>query len=130
MSPILYFLFGGVWIPNPESCRSKRARYHLSHPSPYFSHPTSYLATHLPILATHLPPYLSYPSTSLSGFLIWPEALEVLSGSCTLAECQGDRSDSCAWDERKADIIRLTSAAAVHEVQAEPLSFRKLYLKV
>jgi hypothetical protein len=40
---------------NPESCRSKQARYQLSHPSPYqspislFSHPSPSKTTHLPL---------------------------------------------------------------------------------
>ncbi len=34
---------------NPESCRSKQARYQLSHPSPWpTNHPSPYFATHLP----------------------------------------------------------------------------------
>jgi hypothetical protein len=31
---------------NPECCRSKQARYRLSHPSLWLSHPSLYLATH------------------------------------------------------------------------------------
>ncbi len=42
---------------NPECCRSKQARYQLSHPSPLVTIATHlpYLATHLPYLVTHLP---------------------------------------------------------------------------
>ncbi len=38
---------------NQESCRSKQARYQLSHPSPYLA--TSLLSHQSPYLATHLP---------------------------------------------------------------------------
>ncbi len=50
-----FMIFEGCLDSNPEYCRSKLARYRLSHPSPYLSHPSPYLATHSPDLATHPP---------------------------------------------------------------------------
>ncbi len=55
------YVFGRCLDSNPESCRSKQARFQLIHPSPYrynlathlptLSHPSPYnLATHLPAL--------------------------------------------------------------------------------
>jgi hypothetical protein len=71
-----FMIFEGCLDSNPECCRSKLARYRLSHPSQYrlshpsqnrLSHPTpNDLATHPSTdLATH--PYrLSHPSLRLS----------------------------------------------------------------
>ncbi len=64
---VAHFYFWEMSSSNPESYRSKQARYQFRHPSPYLathlstyspishlSHPSSYLATS-PYLATHLP---------------------------------------------------------------------------
>ncbi len=60
MSPCPFCIFERCLDSNPESCRSKQARYQLSHPSPS-------LATHLPLQ----PPisHLSQPSPSLAIYL-------------------------------------------------------------
>jgi hypothetical protein len=51
---------------NPESCRSKKARYQLSHPSPTLSHPSPSLSHPSPSLS--LPSlFLCQPSPSLSN---------------------------------------------------------------
>ncbi len=48
---------------NPESCRSKQARYQLSHPSPSLSQPSPSLSHPSPSLS-HPSPSHSYPSLS------------------------------------------------------------------
>ncbi len=55
-------IFEGCLDSNPEYCRSKLARYRLSHPSLLLSHPSLLLSTHPSYLATH-PFYLAtHPS--------------------------------------------------------------------
>ncbi len=58
---------------NPESCRSKQARYLLSHPSPWAN-----LATHLPTnLATHIPTNLATHLITLHRYNFWePKSIE------------------------------------------------------
>ncbi len=60
MSPILY-IFERCLDSNPESCRSKQARYQLSHSSPCLA---NHLPTEPPIsLLSHLSPNLaSHPN--------------------------------------------------------------------